>query len=839
MSDILEAKENNIEIQEQVVKNTKNKKKTKPKKDKYSRTGAIKFFQHILIVTVLVAAFIFTTSSSIMVKTATGSQTYSLSASDEGRNYEDSILFNTVLGKEAGDVLRFVTIRSQLETNGAYDPNIVIDVVKYNSRAEGSSLDNSNNITAKYFLGDLLKWSRYGFEYNTVERSQITPMANDLIYNQYDGASYTELEDPSQTYDLLINRYKTIDGYGVEELATTWSEYYYIVDQLMNAADSLYINYSDYLKLCDYYKTSSSNIRYYVIDNSDIKSPIIYTNTGIKDTDLMKVKETFKGYGRYLSFNHDTFVYNTNTAINESTFNSLMSKYEYAYPDKCNIYIAADMTMPARDSIYTSARGYNNYLPYYKGLIGLIIACSVLYFALLILGTIKEGLIRNADGSKSIKLTSFDNTPIEFLLCLIAIVIVFIPLGVISVIIDYYKDILTISSDLYVRIAIGVIVFIYDIIILSLYYSLVRRIKGRNIWSYSLLNKLIQYCRNALLSIYDNSNVIIRSWVPYGCLGFINLILVFLCIKLTPIFVLLLLAIDIAAGVMIYKQVNDRSKLIESMKKIVDGEFGYKLPTDDFHGDNIELAECVNSIGDSIKGAVEQSMKDERMKSDLIANVSHDIRTPLTSIINYVDLIKRENITDPNVISYIQIIDEKSQRLKTLTDDLIEASKVSSGTIEIDLQRMNLPELLNQALAEFADKFEARELTCVCRSDEATNTTIMADGKSLWRVIENLFSNVCKYALPKSRVFIDLFNVKEIDREVIVLQIKNISENPLPNDLNMLTERFIRGDESRTSEGSGLGLSIAKSLTELMGGSFELASDADLFKVELGFTTCK
>ena len=223
-------------------------------------------------------------------------------------------------------------------------------------------------------------------------------------------------------------------------------------------------------------------------------------------------------------------------------------------------------------------------------------------------------------------------------------------------------------------------------------------------------------------------------------------------------------------------------------------------------------------------------MKSERMKAALITNVYHDLKTPLTSIINYVDLMKREQIGNPKAEEYLQVLDQKSQRLKQLTEDLVEASRASSGNMVLDIQKIDFRELLMQTSGEFGERFMARELTLV-EDYPKEPVYVNADGRKLWRIIENLYRNVEKYALPGTRVYLEL---KE-DGKLAVLSMKNISEQPLNISPEELTERFIRGDESRSTEGSGLGLSIAKDLTELQNGSFVVFLDGDLFKVTLSF----
>ena len=228
--------------------------------------------------------------------------------------------------------------------------------------------------------------------------------------------------------------------------------------------------------------------------------------------------------------------------------------------------------------------------------------------------------------------------------------------------------------------------------------------------------------------------------------------------------------------------------------------------------------------------ALEEQMKSERLKSELITNVSHDIKTPLTSIINYVDLIKAEPVDNPKVQEYIAVLDRQSARLKKLTCDLVDASKASSGAMPVHLEDVDVCELLQQAVGEYSERLGAGQLTQVFDLPEEP-VLIRADGALLWRVIDNLLSNICKYALPGTRLYISM----ERSGEQMTVQMKNVSRAPLNIPADELMERFVRGDSSRNSEGSGLGLSIAQSLTELMGGAFRLEIDGDLFKAKLDF----
>ena len=271
---------------------------------------------------------------------------------------------------------------------------------------------------------------------------------------------------------------------------------------------------------------------------------------------------------------------------------------------------------------------------------------------------------------------------------------------------------------------------------------------------------------------------------------------------------------------------------MDGLKKISDGELQYKIKTDTLTGKQKVMAEYINNIGSGLDAAVENSLKKERMQTELITNVSHDLKTPLTSIINYVDLMKRENPTDPKIQEYLRILDEKSQRLKVLTEDVVEASKASTGNIKLEMNDIDFVEMVQQVIGEFEEKFQEKNLTMMVHfTDEPS--IIYADGQRMWRVLENVFGNVVKYAMEGTRVYAEISN----RNKKVTFSLKNISAQPLNISADELTERFIRGDVARNTEGSGLGLSIAKSLTELQGGEFKLYLDGDLFKVMITFAT--
>ncbi len=268
-------------------------------------------------------------------------------------------------------------------------------------------------------------------------------------------------------------------------------------------------------------------------------------------------------------------------------------------------------------------------------------------------------------------------------------------------------------------------------------------------------------------------------------------------------------------------------KLKDMGKALAEGALETKADTRGMFWDIREHAQHLSAIGVGMNRAVEQRIRSERLKTELITNVSHDIKTPLTSIVNYVDLLQKEELGE-QAREYVAVLDRQAHRLKKLTEDLVEASKASTGNMTVSLQPIQVNEIIHQAIGDYDERLTLGKLEVIVSTMEGS-VSALADGRLLWRVLDNLLSNVCKYAMAGSRVYIDLLS-KE-DR--VLLSMKNISRDRLNISPDELTERFVRGDASRHAEGSGLGLNIAKSLMELMGGTFAVTVDGDLFKAEI------
>ena len=369
------------------------------------------------------------------------------------------------------------------------------------------------------------------------------------------------------------------------------------------------------------------------------------------------------------------------------------------------------------------------------------------------------------------------------------------------------------------------------------YLSLVRRIKAGTLWKNSLIRKVLKWIGKCSGKLADfvrafsrNTAEKIKVLLVGGAFLFLQFLIIGCIFGGAEVFLLALMAVDVAVMIFAIRKADGLDLIMDGLKKISDGELQYKIKTDTLTGKQKVMAEYINNIGGGLDAAVENSLKKERMQTELFTNVSHDLKTPLTSIINYVDLMKRENPTDPKIQEYLRILDEKSQRLKVLTEDVVEASKASTGNIKLEMNDIDFVEMVQQVIGEFEEKFQEKNLTMMVHfTDEPS--IIYADGQRMWRVLENVFGNVVKYAMEGTRVYAEISN----RNKKVTFSLKNISAQPLNISADELTERFIRGDVARNTEGSGLGLSIAKSLTELQGGEFKLYLDGDLFKVMITF----
>lgn len=488
--------------------------------------------------------------------------------------------------------------------------------------------------------------------------------------------------------------------------------------------------------------------------------------------------------------------------------------------DDMTLIIGIDTELSAEDDIYEASREYEQLHPWIKVCIFCGLVSLMGWIISLVYLTLATG---RRTGEEKIHLNPIDKIKTEILVA----AFIFMMAELVILITKVNSEEWAVYG---IIVASGTVSLVIDGLFLIFYLSMVRRMKAEMLWETSVACWLERGIRKVFARQKTTVRVLLL-FAGHMAVCFILAVGAFYYRSMTALVLLLLFS----AGecYMILRKAVEQYQIRLGVEKIRDGALSGKIDIEQLHGEEKSLAEAINNIGEGLLHAVDDSTKNERMKADFITNVSHDIKTPLTSIINYVNLMKLEKIDNERVQGYIKILDEKSQRLRQLTADLVEASKISSGNVKLDMQVIDLVELVYQTSGEFNEKFEQKELTIVTKLPK-TAVLIRADGRQLYRVIENLYNNVAKYALEKTRVYVDIAYVEE----KVVFSIKNVSEHSLARENSNagdLTERFIRGDSSRTTEGSGLGLSIAKSLTVLMGGVFDIKVDGDLFKASITF----
>ncbi len=378
-------------------------------------------------------------------------------------------------------------------------------------------------------------------------------------------------------------------------------------------------------------------------------------------------------------------------------------------------------------------------------------------------------------------------------------------------------------------VVVGVVSYLLSSIFLLVYSSIVTQIKHHIFWENCLLVRLSRLMMHGLFQHTMLTRALrgLFAWAV-GIAG----TAIFLLTKQWWGLVLLIISL----GIELYYSLNkayEEQKIRKAIIKITEGDLDGSLEEELFHGEQKQTAEAVNHIRDGLDKAVKDGIKNERMKADLITNVSHDLKTPLTSIINYVNILKEKIPETEDTWQYLAILDEKSQRLKNLLEDLLEVSRLTSGTVEYEINRIDFVELLYEIGGEFDERFETRGLTIVTKLPRLP-IMIDADGRQLCRAVENLYTNAAKYAKVDSHVQVEL----KKEKDCAIFSIRNVMAQPIYTDAEAgidLTERFVRGDKSRTTEGSGLGLSITKEIVSQMGGNFTVQVEEDIYIASITF----
>ncbi len=504
------------------------------------------------------------------------------------------------------------------------------------------------------------------------------------------------------------------------------------------------------------------------------------------------------------------------------------------------IYYGVSTQMPADDGYWNASWEFAVRVGEVKYLMAITIPCLAVGLFLLILLMAFSG---RRQGKEGVVLTWHEHIPFDLYLVLQGAAHVGIWAALLTLV-DNMERYLFLpafwgTTEGIFSITVAVVCALAEVALaLALILTTVVRLKARILLRNTVIARLLRLCWRILKAIgrgiHKAYHMLPMVW--RGVLAFAGYLFVTLMIVLMVVsgqwgrgtFLLLQIIWQGFALILICRWVFQWNAIRKATAAVVAGKTDVQIDTAGFYPDLKQHALQLNDLGHAIDAAVEERMKSERFRGELITNVSHDLKTPLTSIINYVDLLKKEEIDSDTAKEYIEVLDRKSQRLKKLTEDLVEASKASTGVLTVVKEQMDLNQLIRQAMGEYEEKLTEANLTPVLNLSEE-ELPVNADGRHMWRVMDNLLNNCVKYAMEGTRVYVD---IQKWEDEAVIT-VKNISRQGLNVSAEQLMERFVRGDESRTTEGSGLGLSIARSLVELQGGQFALEIDGDLFKTRV------
>ena len=733
-----------------------------------------------------------------------------VSLNEIGWGFENTDLFLETVEDIIREKIEYDINRELFEQGGSFNPDRPIDIRQY---LTGVLDETSYNRNLVYKLSDLVEFSK----------EDAMQLQNELVSLQNEGRSDEEaaqlLMEKAASYETVL----PVTGVMLADYVRMSGGSHAVLTELYRTLCDASFDIGDRSELYtmdlddESRSAAPSNIAYYV-ENTATRAH--YTNMGVS------------------SFAAAAKAASENTALTwlfegERRYNIMISNPEHVFSDRCSewfmqtaflgseeqILIAYDPAYPIGDELRSSWQRYQQRIPILIRsaaamllLIGLLIALAVISFR-------TNGWTSPKGGYR---LQPFDQIPTEIAvgICLAAAVTWWI-LGLrIARRQIYYPRREMVA---YFVLCFGE----YEILLFSL-LSLMRRIHSRQIWK----NSVTYYVVMGTRQVYSARKSSQRLLIIY--VGFVVLNMLSLIVGGIP-GLLAAFALNMAALLYLMRAVVGNRNIMEGLDQISQGKLDYRINTQALTGESREMGEAVNEMGEGLQTAVDSMIKSERFKAELITNVSHDLKTPLTSVINYVDLLKRLDLPEEKAREYIEVLDQKSQRLKQLTDLLIEASRISTGNVELHPDDLDVSQFVLQACGEFEERLESCGLTLVVedRAREAGfgKTMIYVDGASLWRIFENLLENAAKYARKDTQVTV----LVERDGEKVSVSFANISDRPITASAEQLKERFARGDVSRRTEGFGLGLSIADSLTQLMKGTFDVMVDETHFKAVLTF----
>jgi len=689
------------------------------------------------------------------------------------------------------------------ESDGEEDLTKLVDIRLY---ADSQTTGTGSNLNTSYRLSDLIAFHESG---ETELREAIASAGQGGNWNTLTEET-KDLETILPASGGLLADYSRISSnpYG------TLLEYY---QKLCDTASDVARRYDSYQREAgepegEANTEAPSNIVYF-IENTGTKE--YYTNLDAKNLTAARRAVGADEALTWLFEGERSF--NIMVANSERVLNSEAGEFfidDVFLGSSERVLLAVNLNYPAGDSLQEAWRGYEKREPQVNQ--SLVMLGAALLVIAVTLGILIAGTGKDVYG-RVLPLKGFDRIPAEIALGILIL------LAILSV---FFLNMFAMSrrNPSFQRLCFLLPWFaLYGIAAWTI-LAVVRWVRSGELWKNSVVYAIYRVTQ----SVYAARQTSRRLVVVAVLLMAAN----FFFLRFLPGIIgsVAVLTLDLAVVLNLMRDEVGKRSVYEGLSRLSKGELTYKIDTEGLTGDSLTMAAAVNEMGDGLQEAVDSIVKGERMKTELITNVSHDLKTPLTSIISYVGLLKRPDITREEALKYVDVLDRKTERLKVLISDLIDASRISSGNVHLDMATLDVRLLLMQAEGEFSDRLEERGITCALTLPPAS-VKIRADGSQLWRVLENLFGNAAKYARENSPLRVTL----TAEDGQVRMSFVNQPQETLAKSGDELVERFTRGDLSRSSEGSGLGLSIAKNLTELMGGTFCVTTEPDEFRAELGF----
>ena len=718
-------------------------------------------------------------------------------------------------------------------------PNVVVEETSGDAAADGEDSGSLTVSIEEKIDGGATEAAVYGTEVVaadlepsvTRQGSQDAAFSDDCYIAYYGGTKFVYSPDEDMFYSSEYGWYPIPNElyFLPEEVSDNEMELYF--SRFTGLGDILRLRiggeYLEYVRSVKDINFNERNLAYYVRHNGKVYSNVTSREKATSCSAYMTIQKTASDEYEVQFSNFK------NTYISSTYVTSLMQNLDSLTPDD-KLYIGIYTTYPYEDTFRQDDQIFSEYYSYTLPalVIGVVTAIAAIWLFVHILR--RSGRISGDD--TAVYLTPIDRIPVEilFIVGLAELIVIFAALE--SMAVSDSRSIAEITSLEYIMV-VGCFEGLYLLGITWL-LSIARQIKAGCLWQHSLIRSGYIFCRKLVQTVSRQKNLAAKTAECFAFYLLINGVLILMLIlgvdNSAPLVslgaLLLIIGFNVYILILQIRKAKGEESIREATKALAEGDLEYVAPKMKRLYTEQEIIDNIDHLSDGLHKAIEKSLYDERMKTELITNVSHDIKTPLTSIINYVELIKREEVDNEKVQHYLEVLDKKSQRLKQLTEDLVEVSRISSGNIELERVPIDFGELLRQAMGEFEDKFTEHELKMVERIPEEAYM-IFADGRRTFRIMDNLLQNIYKYAMPGTRVYIDL----TCENERVRLEIKNISKAPLNIEVSELMERFVRGDQSRTTEGSGLGLSIARDLVRMQDGEFQIYLDGDLFKVVIEF----